>query len=453
VVDRNSRAAARLEADDDGFTIIEVMVAMMIFAIIFLGVAYSTVTAMKMTADTESREAAANLAAAEIDAVRAIGDPFEVQTTSYTRTVDGTEYTVKRRTGWVSATGTTEGCGSGTGTLQYKRVNVAVSWTGRLSADGAVAHADTMLAPNTRLNDPSTGSILISVQGADGLGEPGVSITVTPNGGGATPLVTQPAATDTDGCSYAFLASPGSYKVAISRSGYVDTSQSAAPVAAVAVAAGGAASATFQYDAAATYSIAYGDEAPAATLPDGLATTFFSAYGDFTRPGALGTVSLHPFASGYTAVIGNHVAASETAPGCVSPDPAAWPAQTVNGKPLTQGVRGTAAAAPGSTESLRIPMGRIDVQAGGAEMRIVAATSPVPSGDPGCGVPTTHTYSALPTSGTVSLAAPFGSWRLEERIVGDWVTVPADRYTVPTNVAGEIAEDDVFTVDPRELDE
>ncbi len=32
---------------------------------------------------------------------------------------------------------------------------------------------------------------------------------------------------------------------------------------------------------------------------------------DFTRPGALGTVSLHPFASGYTAVIGKYVAASE----------------------------------------------------------------------------------------------------------------------------------------------
>jgi prepilin-type N-terminal cleavage/methylation domain-containing protein len=120
VVDGNIRAEAHNDVvDDDGFTIIEVMVAMMIFAIIFLGVAYSTVTTLRMTADTKSREVAANLAAAEIDAVRAIGDPFRVQTTSYTQTVDGIEYSVKRKTGWVSASGTTDGCGSGTGTLQY----------------------------------------------------------------------------------------------------------------------------------------------------------------------------------------------------------------------------------------------------------------------------------------------------------------------------------------------
>jgi prepilin-type N-terminal cleavage/methylation domain-containing protein len=458
VVDRNStttRAAAPDPTDDGGFTIIEVMVAMMIFALIFLGVAYSTVTTLRMTADTVSREAAANLAAAEIDAVRQVGDPFEVINTSYTKTVNGTEYTVKRKTGWVSASGTTEGCGTGTGTLQYKRVNVTVSWTGQLK-NASSARADTILAPNTRLNDPSYGSILVSVRGANGEGASGVAVSVTPAAsGGGSALAQQPAATDSDGCSYAFLVSPGAYKVAVSRAGYIDNTQSTAPQVSVAVAAGGAAAASFQYDAAATYSVAYaGTAAPAPKLPDSLPTTFFSSAGVFTRNAASAAVTLHPFASGYSAIAGEYLAPNGALPACVSVDPSSWPGAAVNGKSLAAGAREPAiAAAPGGAASLAVPMGRIVVQAGSADMRIVSASSTVPSGDPGCGVATTHTYSSLPTTGTVMLAAPYGSWRLQERVNGNWVTVPAARYTVPTNAAGMIAAGDIFTVDPRELEQ
>jgi prepilin-type N-terminal cleavage/methylation domain-containing protein len=451
VVERTSRAAARLEADDAGFTIIEVMVAMMIFAIIFLGVAYSTVTTLRMTADTVSREAAANLAAAEIDAVRALNDPFLVQSTSYTKSVGGTEYTVKRKTGWVSASGTTEGCGSGTGTLQYKRVNVGVSWTGQLK-NASVARADTILAPNARLNDPTSGSILVQVSGVDGMGAGGVGVSVTAIGGGGVALTQQPAATDGDGCSYAFHVTPGSYRVAVTRTGYIDESQSQTPQTPVVVVAGGAVSVQFQYDAEATFALSYGDPAANATMPDNLSTTFFGADAALTRSGTPATVPLHPFPAGYSAVVGNYVAPSDLAPGCVSVDPEAWAPHEVNGKQLAQGVRGSAALRPGEAGTLPIPMGRIEVQAGAAEMRIVSAPFPVDIGDPGCGVATTHTYASLPTTGTVSLAAPFGSWRLEERVGGAWVSVPEARYTVPTNAAGAILQGNVFTVDPRGLE-
>jgi hypothetical protein len=151
-------------------------------------------------------------------------------------------------------------------------------------------------------------------------------------------------------------------------------------------------------------------------------------------------------------VVGKYVAATESSPGCVAPDPSAWPAQTLNGKQLDQGVRGSAAADPGQTGLLQIPMGRIEVQAGGVSMRLVSAASDPATGDPGCGIPTTHTYDALPTTGTIALAAPFGSWRLEEQVDGAWKTVPAERITVPTNAAGDLVDEDVFTVDPRGLE-
>ena len=44
-----------------------------------------------------------------------------------------------------------DGCGAGTGTLQFKRVNVKVTWTGQLLASSS-ARSDTVLAP------PSPGS-------------------------------------------------------------------------------------------------------------------------------------------------------------------------------------------------------------------------------------------------------------------------------------------------------
>jgi prepilin-type N-terminal cleavage/methylation domain-containing protein len=446
------RAVARILADDDnGFTIIEVMVAMMIFALIFLGVAYSTVTTLRMTADTVSREAAANLAAAEIDAVRQLGDPFLVRNASYTKTLDGTDYTVKRKTGWVSASGSTEGCGTGTGTLQYKRVNVAVSWRGQLM-NASVARADTILAPKTRLNDPSYGSILVSVLGANGEGAGGIAVEVTPVSGGSA-LAEQPPATDSDGCSFAFLVSPGSYKVKVTRPGYVDTTQSMTPETSIAVAAGGAAAASFQYDAEATYSLSYGSAGePAPRLPDSLSTTFFSSSGVFTRSGAPASVRLHPFASGYSSIAGQYVAQNPGMPSCVSVDPSSWPEATVNGKNLAPGARQPqVAAAPGGTASLTVPMGRIEVQASSATMRIVSAATPLPVGDPGCVIATTHTYSSLPTSGTVTLAAPFGSWRLEEGAGADWIPVDKARVQVPTNAAGMIVAGDVLTVDPREL--
>jgi type II secretory pathway pseudopilin PulG len=447
VVDKSTQ----LRSDDDGITIVEVMVAMMIFAIIFLGVAQSVVTTMRMTADTVSREVAANLAAAEIDAVRQLDDPFTVEDATHSTVIDGVEYVVDRATGWVSSTGTIDGCGAGTGTLQFKRVNVTVRWTGQM-LKASSARADTVLAPETRLNDPSFGSILISVLAADGTGASGVGVTVTAASGGAA-LAAQPVPTDGDGCTYAFMVAPGTYNVTVGRTGYIDAAQSTAPTASVAVAAGSAVSASFQYDAAATYAVSYAEDAPPARhLPADLGVTFFSTYGVHAVTGTPVTVPLHPFPSGYSAIAGRYVAPSQAGAGCISADPASWQAGTVNGKTLAAGERIAAVAAdPGGTKDLDIPMGILEVEAGAASMRVTSAAAPATTGDPGCSTAVSHTYSSLPGSGKVSLAVPYGSWTLEEQVSGSWVTVPPSRYTVPTNAAGEIRTGNVVTVDPREL--
>lgn len=444
--------------DDDGFTLVEVIVAMMVFALVALGVGYSTLTTIRMSADTRARETATNLAAAEIDAVRALADPFVVQDATTTRTLAGTRFTIRRDAGWVAGSDTSNDCGLGTGTLQYKRVNVEVSWPGALGAAPA-AKADTILAPATRLNDPAYGSILVSVTAADGTGSRGVSVSITPDGSG-TPLATQPAATDAGGCSFAFKVAPGSYTVAISRANGVDATQQTAPVRSVAVVAGGAGSAAFQYDTAASFSVAYANgAAPAPLLPSlGFTSSWFSSYGVVTKDGTPSVVKLHPFPSGYTAVAGTYVAPSDSSAGCVAVDPGSWPAQSIDGTNLAAGAQSPAvAAAPGGTSPtpVDVRLGSVVVTAAGAPNvravpNLLPAADPA-TGNPGCSVANTLTWNGVPTTGAVVLGVPYGAWTIEEQIGTTWVPVPPERLSVPTNAVGPAVTGPVVTVDPRGL--
>jgi prepilin-type N-terminal cleavage/methylation domain-containing protein len=443
---------ADLRSTDDGFTVVEVLVAMMVFAIIALGVGYSTLTTMRMSSDARSREVAANLAASEIDTVRAIGDPFAVFDAKHDVTVSGTTYTVKRSAGWVSTTGTVGGCGTGTGTLQYKRVNVGVSWPAQFGA-GTAAHADTVLAPRGRLADPTSGSVLVSVLGADGTGTSGVAVSITSGGAAVTSPI---SATDMDGCSYALKVPEGTYNVTLSRAGYLDQSQQAAPTASVSVVKGRTVSAAFSYARATSYTVRYaGGGTPAPALPDDLSVSWFGGTGLSVTRGAPSVVSLYPFPSGYTAVAGSVVTAGGSTVTCASLDPGSWAAGTIAGKRVAAGSRPVATA----PDSIEVPMGQLTVAAAAAppgaaptatELR-VRSTASTWAGDPGCATPRTFTYSSLAAGGAATVAVPYGSWTVEENVNGAWVGVPDTRLTVPTNAAGPTVTGPVITIDPRPL--
>ncbi|HEY8589721.1 MAG TPA: type II secretion system protein [Naasia sp.] len=441
---------------DDGFTLVEVIVAMMVFALIALGVGYSTLTTIRMSADTRARETATNLAASEIDAVRALADPFDVADATATRTLAGTQFTIRRDVGWVSGSDTSNDCGVGTGTLKYKRVNVQVSWPGSIGS--ATASADTIIAPKTRLNDPAYGSILVSVAAADGTGASGVSVVITAQSGGATALPAQPAATDSDGCSFAFKVVPGTYKVAVNRPNGIDETQQTAPSRTVSVAAGGAGSAAFQYDVAASFSVTYASGAdPARLLPtSGLSTSWFSSSGFDTVPGSPAVVKRHPFPSGYTVIAGTYVAPSESSAGCVAVDPGAWPAWTSGGQNLAAGTPSAASAAlPGQSAAVDVRLGTVVATMDGAtQLRAKVETASVAdpvTGNPGCSVASTLTWTAVPTAGPAALALPFGAWKIEEYKNGVWGAVPPERLAVPTNAAGPAVTGPVVLVDPRGL--
>lgn len=413
---RRIAAAAR---NDAGISIIEVLVAALIFAIVTVGVAQATVTAIRQAGDQRARITALSLAAGEIDKVRSYTDPFDVNPLERTETIDGTVYTVTRSTEWVTSSGLDIPCGAGgTGNMQYKRVNVRVSWDSRMGITPPVS-SDTVLAPDGRINDPTRGTIMVSVKGAAGTGSAGVAVTISPVSGGAAALDAQPAATNAVGCTYALKVMPGTYNVALSKSGYIATDQTTAPVKSITVTAGGTVSVPFDYDRSATLGLVYGSGSGSNRYATNNETTYVNTYGTFYVTGTNSNLKLYPF-GGYTAIAGHYVAPdADGTGGCRAVDPSEWTPATVGGTALAQGVASSPIAAdPGGTASATVRMGVVRVNAVPKTSYVTAvsvAAGAVP-GQPTCAVGMTYRFGQESTSGggtsSRDLVLPFGTWKL-----------------------------------------
>ncbi|MBN9605869.1 MAG: hypothetical protein J0G30_04595 [Actinomycetales bacterium] len=406
----------RLAQPEAGLSIVEVLVAVMVFMIVSVGIAYGTIASLRLSRDAQSREVATNLAATEIDVVRQIGDPLAVVDASSTASVDGISYTVARTAKWVDSAGNASSCGVGGAPLKYKAVNVTVSWSGQLAGNLSIS-SDTILAPESRLNDPDAGTLLVRVVGADGLPRSGVAVSASPTSGGAA--VSLPA-TDAQGCSFAFQVVPGTYTVGVSRGGYISDKQQSAPTVSSVVTAGTSTSQSFQYDQAGTFALSYqvAGSTGSLRLPSDLDLSFLNSYGVYVRSGGSpSSVSLHPYPSGYSVVAGAYAAPTDSSAGCVAPDPGSWPAGTVGGTAYAAGERQPAqAAAPGGSASVTVPMGGLVVgSANGYQFRATVVAPPSGTGDPGCATTKTYTFDMLTDDGTATLALPYGSWKIEAR--------------------------------------
>ena len=211
-------------AGDAGLTLVEVIIALLIFSVITVGAITSVGTVLVMTRDNRSREVATNLASQAIDAVRSTDDIFAVTSSTTKTPVAGSTFTVTQKVSWLTNTGVDSLCTTpttkGNGALLYKHVNVTVTWNAQKSTTQAV-RADTIVAPSTKINDPLTGTILISVTGATGLGVGGVTATVTKDStvAGNTAVDpdadAQPKLTNSDGCAVAIKVTPGTYRVTL----------------------------------------------------------------------------------------------------------------------------------------------------------------------------------------------------------------------------------------------
>ncbi|MGN6742084.1 MAG: prepilin-type N-terminal cleavage/methylation domain-containing protein [Amnibacterium sp.] len=451
---------------DAGVTLVEVVVAMLVFAVIASGIVAGMTTIARMTTDDRARVVAANLASEQTDLVRAIGDPFQIVGSTTTRsfpTADGGTrvYTIKRTTSWVSSAGADISCGSSTN-LFFLRVHVLVSWTGELSTTSPV-QSDTLVAPAGRITDPTSGTIAVSVVGRDGLPIAGIPVTIYPVSGGSA-LAVQPSPTNQDGCSYATKVAPGTYRVSLSRSGYLDVNQNPTPYSDQVVTVGTTQSVAFQYDRAGTFPVTYAAGYTPATpdlapvLPIGLDTTFVNPTGglyDTTSPSA--TVQLHPFSAGYVALAGALGTSAGTTT-CAAVDPAAWPAATVAGTKLAAGQRPAPQfAAPGGTAqgALQVGMGVVLVKATAVGYLKAVQVGPGPgmAGEPQCTAKATYTFGPVLKNGTVAVALPYGTWTLfSGDSLAQLTPITGPSLSAPTNTipdSSTITAAGVVTLDPR----
>jgi hypothetical protein len=427
---------ARIAQDESGLGIVEILVSLMIFAIVTVGVTYSMISMTRLTGDAAARETATNLAAAEIDRVAAIPDAFNVYDASTPKqvVVDGITYNIETKTGWVSANGSTGNCGIGAagGQLQYKRVNVTITWDGMYLPNPV--RADTALAPSTRLNDPTAGTILVSVTQESGEGQAGIAVSATKTSGGAG-LSDPFEPTDVDGCAYSLKAPPGTYNLTTTKAGYIDTNQVLLPISqSITVVAGAATPVSLQQDLAATYTLKYAaNSTRTVKLPTNLDVTYFgqSAAAPLNEAGTA-TRKLYPWTSGYQVVAGNPST-------CTATDPEKWTA-TGSSTGKLAGVRAFKVSAPaGGSATLPVTMGVADVviPGSGTVFLTAVAQNVITGGNPGCGAAATTIYKFASFTGgsTQTIALPYGTWKLYTGTTSGAVTTQVTSAVTPRDAA------------------
>jgi hypothetical protein len=438
------------------------------------------VSTMSVTRDTRARQVAANLASQEIDLARDAADLMTLEDGLRTVELGGQTYHVKRTARWIRSAGGDLDCGSNGDTLRYKRINVAVTWDNMRRTTDPV-RSDTLIDPNSRLNDPEKGTILVKVVKPSGAGTPDVTVTATPaQAGSGLPTYTAQE-TDEEGCTYILQVVPGAYNVTVSHAGddYVDEDQSTTSTTTVGVTPGDAVSAGFQFSESTQVSVTYAQNVLDASslsktvpnelyLPNNLDTSFLSSSPTYVegRSGSgptlsrQGVFSLQPNSGGYQLMAGRVPTMTDGTDGCRAVDPEAW-APFIKDKNTYWVGRRNAAVTPakGAVPPASVDMGGVIIKrdllkANGRYIKAVSIDS-MADGSPGCRTPMTYLFG--PINSTVlplpfALALPYGTWTLTMGATAATATEVVDDSKVSIAIDGtkkKVGGTTTVVLDPR----
>ncbi len=420
-----------------GFTIVELMFAIVVISIFMAAIAAALGTAMRSSRSDTNRMVTSNLAASLMDEVRATD--FETLKTAVgpvdidpaKTVIDGVQYSATRTVQWVPNEGPIVNCGVGldAASIAFLRVDITVSWP-NMGAVRPVTNT-TLIAPPVDQYNTDTGAIASQVTDNDGVPQQGVTAILKK--GNTT--VGSPQLTSDQGCIlFPKLAEGDDYTLQISKPGYVDTTGNATPVSAVTTVTSGPVTSipTFIYDQATTIrtTLAPGTDPldasrvaaiPTVSIPLYLANSYIQPSGwRQVDPNSTALIrsltNLFPYRDGYSVWPGT----------CIDSDPDTYRADP--GDPSLR--EPVVAVAPGETADVTLPLPAlaVEVRRNNGTARVGNGVTLYYAGEESSCSGQSLTYTATTDgSGRVVVSAPYGKWRVQANGrsagTGGWPTV------------------------------
>jgi Tfp pilus assembly protein PilV len=313
-----TRARRRELASQDGFALMEVIIAAAVLVLVVLGVLAGLDSVTSTAGANKARTVAATLAEKDQERLRGMKtlDIDKMNLEPYDVVVGKVTYHVESEASWVyDASGDEVSCGVAKGQASYMRITSTVTSpiTGNAVKPIVIS---SIVAP--QVGATAAGSLSVVVKGA--AGQPIKDVTVT------APPAANVETTNELGCAVFGQLTAGTYTVGLSKTGYVDKEGVDTPTTPATVTAGNMSTVEMAYDIGASITVnvknkpSTNADEPAATvlgangeLLAGLRT--FALTAPFTGPNpayptdsAQGTYSgksflltgLFPFTSGYT---------------------------------------------------------------------------------------------------------------------------------------------------------
>jgi type II secretory pathway pseudopilin PulG len=386
---------------------VELLIALTVFAIVITAVAAGMYSALNLSKKNRQRSTAAFVATSAIEQVRGLNAAtIPIGQTVTTSTVNGVAYTVTRTAAWTSPTSTSDNhcsvasSSSAGSVFAYVRVRVQITWSDMGGVQPVTS--ETLLTPPPGALDRTKGHIGVTVVDRDGAALAGHTVSLSHS------AVVETAATNADGCAFFDYLTPGSYTVSVGTPGYTDRQGNQPAATTLSVTANTLSTARFDYDRAATITVATTTTPSTAGVPDAMQVTVANSnltVGTtrlaWTRT-ATSVGPLFPYTSGYQLWAG----------GCADADPQYTGYTGSRGVAVTTNPGGSSSATVtlvAQTVLVRRNTTPNPVQSGVRLRAVHIGSAGCPAGNE------TLTFSTVSTdgSGLVTLLLPYGQWQIE----------------------------------------
>jgi Tfp pilus assembly protein PilV len=240
--------------EQQGFAMIEAIVAAMLLVIVSLGVLLGLDTASRSSGREKSRSVAAALTEQDQERLRSFrAVDLDNYDETRTVTVNKVPYKINSQADWVrDSTGGTQSCNNNATQADYMRVTTTTT-SGLINSPIAPIKMSSLVAPPIGAFGTNQGTLGVQVNNRDGVGVAGQNVTIT---GPAT--ITNP--TNDAGCAIFAYVPIGSYTATVTQTGWVDKGGNPSATTGAVVSSGTVNVTTLAYDQAASVAVSFDTE-------------------------------------------------------------------------------------------------------------------------------------------------------------------------------------------------